>query len=76
MQIEELFRVALGLESPWAVSRVELSGDPKQLDIGLDFPAGSRFPCPECDQDIRGAYDSTERTCMSRTRARGPIMAE
>lgn len=62
MKVEELFRVALGLESPWAVSRVEFSGEPKQLDIWLDFPAGSRFPCPECDQDIRGAYDSTERT--------------
>ena len=61
MQMNDLFRVALGLKEPWVVRRIEFSADQRQLDLWLDFPAGGRLDCPECGRSC-GAYDSTERT--------------
>ena len=61
MQMNELFRVALGLEKPWVVGKIEFSVENNQLDLWLDFPAGSLFACPECGKSC-GGYDSTERT--------------
>lgn len=52
MDTPDLFRVALGLASPWEVKAVRFSassaGGRGQLDLELDFPRGSRFPCPRC----------------------------
>jgi transposase len=59
-QMEELFRVALGLAKPWVVSKIEFSQEQHQLDMWLDFPAGSLFACPDCGKNC-GAYDSGER---------------
>ena len=61
-QMQELFRVALGLSELWIVSRIEFSAEQHQLDLWVDFPSGSRFACPECGRAGRRAYDSTERT--------------
>ena len=62
MQMNELFRVALGLDKPWQVSKIEFSEAKHQLDLWLDFPSGSRFACPECGRSDCGVYDSTDRT--------------
>ena len=61
-QIQQLFRAALGLDKPWVISRVEFSDDQSQLDLWLDFPAGSKFACPQCGRSGVGAYDTVERT--------------
>jgi|ETNmetMinimDraft_26_1059896.scaffolds.fasta_scaffold12925_2 transposase len=61
MQINELFRVALGLAEPWTVTKIEFSADQRQLGLWLDFPAGGRFACPQCGKNS-GVYDTTERT--------------
>jgi transposase len=61
-QMQELFRVALGLAEPWVVSKIDFSNEKYQLDLWLDFPAGSRFACPECGRADCGVYDSTERS--------------
>ena len=61
-QMMELFRVALGLAEPWVVSKIEFSAEQRRLDLWVDFPAGSRFACPECGREGCGAYDSAERT--------------
>jgi transposase len=61
-QIQQLFRVALGLAEPWLVGKIEFSEENHQLDLYLDFPAGSQFPCPQCGRAGCGVYDSTERT--------------
>ncbi len=61
-QMQELFRVALGLAEPWVVSKIEFSQDQRQLDLWLDFPCGSRFACPQCGRGGCGVYDSSERT--------------
>jgi transposase len=58
--IQELFRVALGLAEPWQVRKIEFSEADQRLDLWLDFPAGSRFGCPEC-RKVCSVYDSSER---------------
>jgi transposase len=60
-QMNELFRMALGLAEPWTVNKIEFSDSQHQLDIHLDFPSGSRFPCPVC-REPAGVYDTSERT--------------
>jgi transposase len=60
MQMSELFRIALGLDKPWVVGKIEFSLEQHQLDLWLDFPAGSSFACPQCGKNC-GAYDSSER---------------
>jgi transposase len=61
VQLEQLFQVALGLAEPWVISKIEFSQEKQQLDLWLDFPAGSRFACPECERP-GGVYDTAERT--------------
>lgn len=48
MDVNALFTVALGLAEPWRVVDLEFSAEGRRLDIGLDFPRGSTFPCPAC----------------------------
>jgi transposase len=62
MQMNELFRVALGLDKPWTVGKIEFSMENNQLDLWLDFPPASKFPCPQCGRADCGVYDSSERT--------------
>jgi len=62
MNMNELFRVALGMEAPWRVTKVEFSEQNSQLELWLDFPRGSTFPCPICSKPECGAYDTEERT--------------
>lgn len=54
MFMEELFRAALGIESPWFIEGVSFDRDSKRLDISLRFKRGSHFevesvPCPVHD---------------------------
>ena len=58
--IEELFGVALGLAKPWQVVKVTFSPQDRQLDLWLDFAAGSRFACSECGQ-LCGVKDTRPR---------------
>jgi transposase len=62
MQSRELFRLALGLRDPWEVTEVKFSEGEGRLDIRLDFPAGSRFECPECGHAGCAVHDTQERT--------------
>jgi len=39
----QLFTLALGINSPWKISSIEFDAGAKRLDILIDFPAGSRF---------------------------------
>jgi transposase len=42
----DLFKMALGLGEPWTVTRADFDPGEGRLDVWLDFPRGSRFPCP------------------------------
>ena len=58
----ELFQMALGLTPPWQVSAADFDPATKRLDIRLDFPRGSTFTCPECEQAGLKAHDTSEKT--------------
>lgn len=61
MNENELFQAALGLLPPWVVSRCTFDEAAGRLDIHLDFPRGSVFPCPICGVASK-AYDTDELT--------------
>jgi transposase len=58
----ELFQSALGLVEPWEVVDVEFDAERRQLDLRIDFPKGSRFPCPECDREGCKVHDTETQT--------------
>jgi transposase len=57
---EELFGRALGLERPWQVMRIDFDQVDQQLNLFLDFPRGSTFPCPVCGMSS-AVHDTTEK---------------
>ncbi len=61
-QMGQLFSMALGLTPPWTVTRIEFTEADQQLDLWLDFPAGSNFSCPECQLPGCKVHDTEERT--------------
>jgi transposase len=62
MQENELFQQALGLQPPWQVDHCSLDVQSSRLDIYLDFPRGSSFPCPVCAATHCKAYDTDALT--------------
>ena len=58
-----VFGAALGLVPPWQVVAVEFDKQAGTLEIGLDFPRGSRFACPEtgCSQDACPMHDTIDK---------------
>jgi transposase len=62
MRDTELFQMALALSPPWTVTECRFDAQARQLDIRLDFPRGSTFPCPTCAAPGCRAYDTEEMT--------------
>ncbi len=62
MKDTDLFQMALGLQAPWQVSKVEFDALKSQLTIMIDFPKGSRFICPVCGQSDCKAYDTEQKS--------------
>ncbi len=56
-----LFTMALGLTPPWEVVDIDFDAERHRLDLYLDFPAGSRFACPQCEVAC-GVHDTNERS--------------
>jgi transposase len=61
MDPNTLFKVALGLQSPWEVKSLDFSLEAKRLDILVGFEPGSTFPCPECGKPAK-AHDTVEKS--------------
>jgi transposase len=59
-QGNQLFTLALGLVPPWMVDEVQFTAEEKRLDLHVNFPRVSRFPCPVCGQDCP-VYDTQEK---------------
>jgi transposase len=59
-----MFGAALGLGPPWKVVSVAFDQSVGKLEIGLDFPRGSRFACPVegCRETACPVHDTTEKT--------------
>jgi len=64
MQAQDLalFSAALGLTPPWEVVSVAFDPAGKRLDLGLDFPRGATFCCPECGRSGLKARDTERKT--------------
>jgi transposase len=58
---EDLFKLALNLQDPWYIKSIEFSSAEKQLDIHIDFAAGSRFECSNCKSPNNSIHDTKER---------------
>src|SRR5664280_130254 len=59
-----MFGAALGLVPPWQVTSVIFDKEAGKLEIGLDFPRGSRFACPieGCRESACPVHDTAEKT--------------
>jgi transposase len=62
MRDTDLFQLALGLSSPWMVTRSEFDAEGGQLDLYVDFPRGSRFACAQCGREGCAVHDTQEET--------------
>lgn len=58
---EELFTMALNLQEPWIVKKIEFNKEEKRLDIWIDFIPGSKFLCPECGEVEKSVHDTSEK---------------
>lgn len=57
--MEDLFKVALGIEDPWYIEDLSFDVERKRLDIRLSFKRGSRF---EVDGVLHPVHDTVEKT--------------
>lgn len=62
MRDTDLFQLALGLTSPWRVTRSAFDVEVGRLDLDVDFPRGSRFACPACGREGCPVHDTTDET--------------
>jgi transposase len=64
LDLNAMFGAALGLAVPWRVVSVEFDPEVGRLDLGLDFPRGARFGCPErgCAESACAVHDTVEKT--------------
>jgi transposase len=63
LDLFKMFSAALGLAAPWQVTSVQFDKVLGVLDIGLDFPRGSRFACPQegCSDSACPVHDTMEK---------------
>ena len=57
---QEIFAIALGLESPWYIKDVKFDKSNSRLDIYIDFTRGHKFKGR--DSSLYTAYDTVERS--------------
>jgi transposase len=62
MQDTDLFQLALGLWSPWMVTRSEFDAVDGRLDLYVDFARGSRFACAQCGREGCAVHDTKDET--------------
>ena len=62
MNSEQLFKMALGIESPWEVVSIKLEDSKagKELHINIDFKRGSRFP--DDSGELCDVHDTSQKT--------------
>jgi transposase len=58
IEIETLFTAALGLQAPWAVTKVELNTAKRRIDFDISYQA-KRLNCPICGSLGQGIHDRT-----------------
>ncbi len=59
-EFNQLFQVALGINSPWFIENVHLNENSANLEIKINFTPGAKFACPTCSSEC-SAYDTREK---------------
>ncbi len=59
MQDKELYQHILDLQSPWSVSEAKLDMESQEIRVRLEHPRGTKFGCPDCQQQL-SCYDHGE----------------
>ena len=65
MTQEHLFSLALMVNKPWFVSKIDFDPKKNRIDIDFDFERGATFFYEKLDEQISGyfkAYDTTKKT--------------
>jgi hypothetical protein len=52
VQDTKLFETILGIQAPWRISRVVLDTSAERIDLWAEHASGTRWPCPECQQEL------------------------
>lgn len=63
--MQTIFEQALGISSPWKITKVDFDLAKKRLDIMVDYDKGTKFFYEDLDDEISGdfkAYDRVEKT--------------
>lgn len=59
--IINMFKVALQLESPWELKRIEFDDSDQAWHLYVDFERGATFACPNCGDTCK-AYDAEKKS--------------
>lgn len=62
MQDKDLYFQVLGLVKPWQVKEVRLNLEEQRVDVCIEWPAGVRCTCPNCEKEAI-IYDHAEERC-------------
>jgi transposase len=58
---EKLFGVALGVEEPIYIEKIEFDKEQGELHIKMDFRRGGKFPCSVCGAEGLDVHDTEEK---------------
>jgi transposase len=58
----QLFEIALGIEEPIFISKIEFDKADGELHIYIDFKRGSKFSCPVCEKAECAVHDTVDKT--------------
>ncbi len=78
MRDTELYRVLLGVESPWVITGVEMSTQEQTITVCVELKPESTLACPQCGAQC-SIKDRRERvwrhldTCQFKTFVRSPL---
>lgn len=64
MFTQQLFELALNIQSPWYIKDIQFSAENKRLDIHVDFRKGAIFHYESTDENIKGdfkVYDTVDK---------------
>ena len=61
MESASLFTVALGLQAPWEVRKVNFDPQSGRIDFTVGFVRGTRFRCPHCGAEHQAVHDTQSR---------------
>ena len=59
---EKLFEIALNIEEPLYIDKVEFKKEEGELHLYIDFKKGSRFRCTICQEEGKTVHDTKRKT--------------